>query len=95
MLKNNFFGQKVEYLLIFITDLDILSFVFIQNIFSLRFSNFTFVHINKTIKNMDFPEMLVLIKILKKFVKNIFSFLKSKCQEVSNHKSTLVHPKMS
>ena len=77
MYRNIFFCQKVEYWFIFITDLDILTFVFIQNSFSLRFCDFVFVHIIKSTKNIDFPEILVLMKILTKFVKDIFSFLNS------------------
>ena len=66
-----------------------------KNSFSLGFCNFSFIHINKSIKNLNFHEILVLITILTKFAKNIFSFLKSKCQVVCNYKLTLVHPKIS
>ena len=90
-----YFGQKVEFQLILITNLDILTLVLIQNSFSLKFCNFSFIHMNKSIKNLDFPEILVLIKIPTKFVKNIFSFLIGKCQVVCNYKLTLVHPKIS
>ena len=66
-----------------------------KNSFSLGFCNFSFNHIKKSMKNLDFHEILVLITILTKFVKNIFSFLNSKCQVVYNHILTLIYPKIA
>ena len=77
---------------LFVSFISISKLIFLfKNSFSLGFCNFSFNHINKSIKNLNFHKILFLIIILTKFVKNIFFSLNIKSQVVCNQKLTLVY----